>query len=183
MRFVARSGAGTLFLTNKEFVLALRKGDKRTALWLKLQGSGPKAVASGLDKQQGIVNYFVGNDPKQWRTNVPTYSRVKLAGVYPGVDLVTYGAGESRALEYDFVVKPGADPSRIRMAVAGAKSLRSEGGKVIASTACGDVTLNRPEAYQTIDGVRRRIACSFTSARTHTRARTAAVRTTPSSRS
>jgi hypothetical protein len=161
VRFVARSGAGTLFLTNKEFVLALRKGDKRTALRLKLQGSSPKAVASGLDKQPGIVNYFLGNDPKQWRTSIPTYSRVKLAGVYPGIDLVTYGAGMSRTLEYDFVVRPGADPSRIRMAVSGAKSLRSVDGKLIASTACGDVTLNRPYAYQTVGGVRKQVACSF----------------------
>ncbi|MCX6358476.1 MAG: SBBP repeat-containing protein [Armatimonadetes bacterium] len=162
VEFVARSGQGTLFLTKREMVLSLRKGDKGAALRLKLQGSNPKAVASGLEKQPGIVNYFIGNDPKKWRTRVPTYSRVKLAGVYPGVDLVTYGAGKSRTLEYDFVVRPGADTKRIRMAVSGAKSLRSVGGRLIASTSCGDVTLNRPYAYQTIDGVRKQVACSFT---------------------
>ena len=162
VQFVARSGGGALFLTSREMVLSLRKGDKATALRLKLQGSNAGAVASGLDKQPGVVNYFLGNDAKKWRTNVPTYSRVKLAGVYPGIDLVTYGAGKSRTLEYDFVVKPGADASRIRMAVSGAKSLRTVGGKLIASTACGDVTLNRPYAYQTVNGVRKQVACSFT---------------------
>ncbi|MCX6360483.1 MAG: SBBP repeat-containing protein [Armatimonadetes bacterium] len=162
VQFVARSGGGALFLTSREMVLSLRKGDKSTALRLKLQGSNAGAVASGLDKQPGVVNYFLGNDAKKWRTNVPTYSRVKLAGVYPGIDLVTYGAGKSRTLEYDFVVKPGADASRIRMAVSGAKSLRTVGGKLIASTACGDVTLNRPYAYQTLNGVRKQVACSFT---------------------
>ncbi len=162
VQFVARSGAGTLFLTRREAVLALRKGEKAAALRLKLQGSNTKAVASGLDRQPGIVNYFIGNDPKQWRANVPTYSRVKLTGVYPGVDLVYYGAGQSRTLEYDFVVRPGADPSRIRMSVSGAKSLRTAGGRLVASTSCGDVTLNRPYAYQTINGKRTQVACSFT---------------------
>jgi hypothetical protein len=162
VQFVARSGGGTLFLTRREAVLALRKGDKATTLRLMLQGSNAKAVASGLEKQPGIVNYFLGKDPAKWRTNVPTYSRVKLAGVYPGVDLVTYGAGRSRTLEYDFVVRPGADPKQIRMAVSGAKSLRTVGGKLIASTACGDVALNRPYAYQTIGGVRKHVACAFT---------------------
>ncbi|MCX6361501.1 MAG: SBBP repeat-containing protein [Armatimonadetes bacterium] len=162
VQFVARGGGGTLFLTRREAVLSLRKGGKASALRLKLQGSHGDAVASGLEKQPGIVNYFVGNNPANWRTKIPTYSRVKLAGVYPGVDLVYYGAGQSRTLEYDFVVKPGADPKQIRMAVSGAKSLRTVGGGLIASTACGDVTLNRPYAYQTIDGVRRQVACSFT---------------------
>ncbi|MCX6361451.1 MAG: hypothetical protein NT029_16730 [Armatimonadetes bacterium] len=162
VQFVARSGQGTLFLTKREIVLSLRKGDKATALRLKLQGSNPMAIASGLDKQPGTVNYFIGNDARKWRTKVPTYSRARLAGVYPGIDLVTYGAGKSRALEYDFVVEPGADPKRIRMAVSGAKSLRSVDGKLVASTSCGDVTLNRPYAYQTINGVRKQVACSFT---------------------
>ena len=162
VQFVARSGGGTLFLIRREAVLALRKGDNATALRLKLQGSNAKAVASGLEKQPGIVNYFIGREPKQWRTNVPTYSRVKLASVYRGVDLVYYGAGRSRTLEYDFVVRPGADPRQIRMAVSGAKSLRTVGGKLVASTFCGDVALNRPYAYQTVNGQRKQVACSFT---------------------
>jgi hypothetical protein len=162
VKFVARSGGGTLFLTNREAVLALSGQDKAVALRLKLARSNPGAVVTGLDKQSGIVNYLIGNDPKKWHTNVPTYSRVKLAGVYPGVDLVYYGAGKSRTLEYDFVVKPGADPSKIRMAVSGARSLRTQGGKVIASTDLGDVALNAPYAYQTVNGLRKQVACAFT---------------------
>ena len=38
------------------------------------------------------ANYFLGNDPKKWRTNVPTYARVKYKDVYQGVDLVYYGS-------------------------------------------------------------------------------------------
>jgi len=57
---------------------------------MKLLGAKP-GIATGLEKQQGIVNYFIGNDPKQWRTNIPTYARAKLAGVYPGIDVVYYG--------------------------------------------------------------------------------------------
>ena len=108
VQFVARSGGGTLFRTRCEAVLTLRKGDKATALRLKLQGCSAKAIASGLEKQPGIVNYFLGKDPAKRRTNVATYSRVKLADVYPVVDLATYGTGRSRTLEYGFVVRPGA---------------------------------------------------------------------------
>ncbi|MCX6358619.1 MAG: SBBP repeat-containing protein [Armatimonadetes bacterium] len=166
VQFVARTSGGTLFLTRREAVLALRRGGKEATLRLKLHGAKGTAQAFGLGKQSGIVNHFDGSDPRQWRTNVPTYSRVKLAGVYPGIDLVYYGAGNGRALEYDFVVKPGADPGRIRVAASGAKSLRAVGGRLIASTECGDVVLNRPYAYQTINGARQRVACSFRLERT-----------------
>ena len=63
---------------------------QRHVLRMKLLGAKP-GIATGLEKQQGIVNYFIGNDPKQWRTNIPTYARAKLAGVYPGIDVVYYG--------------------------------------------------------------------------------------------
>ena len=48
---------------------------------------------------------------QKWRTNVPTYAKVKYEGIYSGIDLVYYG--NQRQLEYDFIVAPGADPRRI----------------------------------------------------------------------
>ncbi|MGH8010613.1 MAG: hypothetical protein ACREQ3_26775, partial [Candidatus Binatia bacterium] len=53
----------------------------------------------------------------QWRTDIPTYAKVKYQSVYPGIDLVYYG--NQRRLEYDFIVAPGADPTVIRLAVDG----------------------------------------------------------------
>ncbi|HXW16502.1 MAG TPA: SBBP repeat-containing protein, partial [Terriglobia bacterium] len=64
----------------------------------------------------GKANYFIGNDPSKWRTNVPTYAKVRYESVYPGVDLVYYGTRKGE-LEYDFVVAPGADPSAIALVV------------------------------------------------------------------
>jgi hypothetical protein len=64
----------------------------------------------------GKSNYFIGNDPKKWRTHVPTYGRVRYENVYPGVDLVYYG-NKGGQLEYDFVVAPGADLGPIALAI------------------------------------------------------------------
>jgi hypothetical protein len=82
---------------------------------MKLVGSNPHAKVSGLEELPGKSNYFIGNDPKKWRTNVPNYAKVKYASVYPGVDLVYYG--NQGKLEYDFVVEPGADPHSIQLAI------------------------------------------------------------------
>ena len=80
-------------------------------LRMKLVGANPQAKVSGLEELPGRSNYFIGNDPKKWRTNVPNYAKVKYADVYPGVNLVYYG--NQGKLEYDFVVQPGADPRKI----------------------------------------------------------------------
>jgi hypothetical protein len=80
---------------------------------MQLLGVNPAPQVAGLEELPGKAHYFIGNDPHKWRTNAPTYARVKYANVYPGVDLVYYG--NQGRLEYDFVVQPGADPSRIAL--------------------------------------------------------------------
>ena len=82
---------------------------------MKLVGANERARVTGLEELPGKSNYFIGNDPKKWRTKVPNYAKVKYANVYPGVDLVYYG--NQRQLEYDFVVQPGVDPRSIQLAI------------------------------------------------------------------
>ena len=85
-------------------------------LCLKLLRANPAAKVIGVNELPGKSNYLIGNDPKKWRTNVPTYGRVRYENIYPGVDLVYYGK-QGGQLEYDFVVAPGADPGAIALAI------------------------------------------------------------------
>jgi|GEM_PF-3423386 len=80
----------------------------------------PEIVAEGL--QKGKVNYFIGNNPEEWRTNIPTYGAVVYKEIYKGIDITFYG--NNRQLEYDIIVKPGADPSRVRFTYEGIEDLR-----------------------------------------------------------
>ena len=86
---------------------------------LRLLGANAYAAVAGADELPGKVNYLLGNDPQKWRTNVPTYAKVKYSNVYPGIDLVYYG-NQGGQLEYDFVVAPGADPRANRLEIVGA---------------------------------------------------------------
>jgi len=172
VRFLSRGVGYSLFLTPNEAVLALRtgrtekpvrrfNGSKRAGesskvgapavLRMQLTGSNTGAGMIGLDELPGKSNYFIGNDPAQWRTNVPNYRRVAERGVYPGIDLVYYGS--QRRLEYDFVIAAGADPRAIRLAFEGANHLRSDSqGNLIASVQGGEVSFERPIAYQEVPG-------------------------------
>ena len=52
--------------------------------------SSPAATLSGVDQRSFRTNYLLGNDPKNWQTQIASYSQVKYVGLYPGIDLVFY---------------------------------------------------------------------------------------------
>ena len=116
---------------------------------MSLIGANPKANAVGLAPQPGVVSYFIGNDPKKWRSGIPTYGKVNYPQIYPGVDLVFYG--NQRQLEYDFVVAPGADPSRIAWRIDGARASVDAEGNLALSAPNGPASFKKPVLYQ-MDG-------------------------------
>ena len=84
-----------------------------SVLRMSLEGANRLASVEGLEPLPGKTNYFIGNDPKRWRTGVPSYAKVGYHDIYPGIDLVYYGTSQHQ-LEYDFVLAPGADPKAIK---------------------------------------------------------------------
>jgi hypothetical protein len=130
--------------------------DETATLHMKLVGGNPNPKITGLDELPGKVNYFRGKDPKQWRTNIPSYAKVKYEKVYPGIDLIYYG--NQRQLEYDFIVAPGADPKAVRLAFAGADQLTiDKRGDLVLKSGDDDVRLHKPRVYQDINGKQREI--------------------------
>ncbi|MGH9432115.1 MAG: SBBP repeat-containing protein [Terriglobia bacterium] len=94
----------------------LRKTSERSSiLRMDWVGGNRAAQVSGEQQLPGKTNYFIGNDPHHWRTNIPQFARVRYHDIYPGVDLVYYGSHGQ--LEYDFVVAPGGDPRAITLDV------------------------------------------------------------------
>jgi uncharacterized repeat protein (TIGR03803 family) len=152
VRFLARGRGYSLFLTGNEAVLTLKKSGRSVApradpavLRMRLVGANAKANVAGLEELPGKSNYFIGNDPNKWRTNVPNYAKVKYESVYPGVDLVYYG--NQGKLEYDFVVQPGADPRQIALDVGTGPRIDGNGDLVVGADG-GEVTLQKPVLYQ-----------------------------------
>ncbi|HUZ08462.1 MAG TPA: hypothetical protein VMV89_13375, partial [Candidatus Paceibacterota bacterium] len=114
-QFLARGDGYCLSLNPAVCAMALRPkgeaGGRPAVLTMTLAGARADAEASALEPLPGRVNYFIGNDPAQWRRGIPTFAKVKFRSVYSGIDLLYYG-NESR-LEYDFRLAPGADAGRI----------------------------------------------------------------------
>ena len=188
VKFLSRGQGYTLFLTNGEAVLTLRKSSAvggpssvgakspssvaagpaikksgreitdnapsahEAVLRMQLVGANSAPSVTGNDELPGKVNYFIGNVPSKWRTNVPTFARVNYENVYPGVDLVYYGT-QGGELEYDFVVAPGADPQSIALGIASeahAPLRIDSNGELLVALRDGDVRLRKPVVYQTL---------------------------------
>ena len=190
VKFLSSTSGYTLFLTGDEAVLSLsgKKASAKTkivgtartlpssmaefkaggVLRMKLRNANPAAKVTGVDELAGTSNYFIGNDPAKWRTNVPTYAKVKYEGIYSGIDLVYYG--NQRQLEYDFIVAPGANPHRIQFDVRGAKRIRrDEHGDLVLriETGEGEIRWHKPVVYQEEGGKRQEIAARYAIRGTH----------------
>ncbi len=95
VKFVSRGQGFALFLTDAEAVLSLRKNNRQTppaVLRMRLDGANQTPEIVGQNQLAGKSNYFVGDNPNRWKTDVPNYSRVRYKEVYPGIDQVFYGA-------------------------------------------------------------------------------------------
>jgi hypothetical protein len=124
-----------------------------TTLLFNLVGANPNPQVLGQDLLPGRVNYFVGNDPRKWQTNVPTYGSVRYKNVYPGIDLVYYG--NHHEIEYDLAVAPGADTSKIQFEIKGADRLLIDSqGDLIVTKAGSQLHFKSPVVYQESNGIR-----------------------------
>src|SRR5215471_8495956 len=149
VRFLSQGHGYTLLLTQNEAVLALKPREGSSIIRMKLVDASSSAQITPLETLPGKANYFIGNDPAKWHTNVPTYSRVQYAGIYPGIDLVYYG--NQRQLEYDFVVRPGSSPSAIALDFASSRISIDKNGDLLVETGASPLRFHKPQVYQTDD--------------------------------
>lgn len=156
--FVARSGARRIEFNGDEVRVLGRTGSTQASA-VRSRFTGAASVApQGEVKLGGVSNYLLGNDPSRWVKHVAHFERLRYHAIYPGIDAVYYGAGD--ALEYDFEVDAGADPSRIAIEFPGAEKvwLDSEGAAHILSGGT-ETKMRAPVSYQR-DGARRRAVYS-----------------------
>ena len=164
VKFYAKTFAGTVAVTSDgEIVYSIsqKRGNlqgkidnkqraiKEVSLKELLTG-GKTDLIKGEGETVTKVNYFRGNDPSNWRSNVPAYEVVSLGEVYDGIELKLKAYGSN--VEKLFYVKPEAIPENIKVRMEGAKSLRvNNHGELVVETGDGEIKYTKPVAYQQKD--------------------------------
>ena len=165
--FLARGPGYTMSIGRDGAVLAMTKAKgsgtgaleagSSAAVKMYLIGGSSNPEVSGGKRLPGTANYMTGPDRSAWRTNVPSFARVRYREVYPGVDMVYYGS--QRELEYDLIVAPGSDPGKIALGFRGAERLSiTSGGDLLIHARSGTVRQRRPYVYQGDGAARRQVA-------------------------
>ncbi len=122
----------------------------------------PNTIVEGIKPLPGIANFFIGSDPKQWRTNVPTYGAVVYSNLYSGVNLEY--ENQSRLLKGRYTIAAGVDPALIRWRYAGANSMTIDPttGNLNIGVAYGlTLTEKAPRAWQIFNGVTTSVAVNY----------------------
>ena len=187
VKYLARGNGYTLFLTANDAVISLyssaqhvepteagsfnartaNKSRSSTAQKLStsvmrmhlVNGNSPTNIAAS-DRLPGRINYYIGNDPSKWQTDVGQYSRISYENVYAGVNMAFHGA--QHQMEFDFIVAPGANSAPIELGFSGARKITTDDfGNLILSSAAADLTLHRPVAYQRQNGMRQPVDARF----------------------
>lgn len=91
----------------------------------------------GKNRTTWNSNFFYGNDPTGWRTNVANYESIVYEDVWDGIDIV-YGQNELGA-KYDVHVHPGAKPNDIRIQVDGAIDMSVQNDALLTKTSSSTI--------------------------------------------
>ncbi|HSU55938.1 MAG TPA: SBBP repeat-containing protein [Candidatus Dormibacteraeota bacterium] len=123
-------------------------------------GADPNAAMTGGAPMPTKVNYLIGNDPRNWRAGVTTFSQVRVDNLYPGVQMVYHGSADQ--LQFDFTVAPGGDPGVIAIRFDGVTrlTLNSEGDLII-SLGPHQIIQPRPTIYQLIGGAEQAVTGGY----------------------
>lgn len=155
--FLVQGAGYSVFLSHADAIVVLSQG--APPLRMSPVGASP-AAAEPIDQLSSTSNYFIGNLPEHWRTNIPNYAKVRYRNVYPNVDLIYHG--NQRQLEYDFVISPGADPRNIVLEFQGAAKIDLDReGDLLAHMPSRELRWHKPVAYQDFNGVRKAVTCSY----------------------
>lgn len=161
VRYIVRQRGYALYLSESEARFELHgPASQRQSFSMTLAGASPKAKAKGQQPLIGKSHYFLGDDPSEWRTNIPTFASIRQQGVYPGIDVVFYG--NAQHLEYDFIVAPQADPQQIELAFDGVERIElNDQGDLLLGLNEMDLRMLKPVIYQQVAGNRRSIEGRF----------------------
>jgi hypothetical protein len=158
--FVAQQGRLAVHLEPRSIRVRL-SGDRPAEVSLTFDGASKAAIVYGEEQRAGQYNFFVGSDPRKWRSNVPAFGTVRYRGLYHDIDLRVLHRGGR--LAYDILLAPGADLEQVVIRTGGTSGMHIEaGGTLTLETAAGQLRQDAPVTWEQLaDGTTRRLESRF----------------------
>jgi hypothetical protein len=137
----------------------------RHAIKIDFVGSSGEASCHHKYPTSHYTNYFLGNDPMKWASEVYGYNQIDYNSLYEGIDMSVYfptdDLNDRNAFKYDLVVQKGFSPNLIQIAISGADEIYLNKGELHIRNTVNDIIESKPVAYQVINGKRVLVDCKF----------------------
>lgn len=178
-RYKANIPGGAVFLTDKGFVytyykasdlerihnLTCKNGNYEDvdvdnevinmhAYRVNFVGANKSIAYAPSQKRTTYHNYYIGNNPSEWASNVGLFGGVTQRNVFDGIDMKVYSSSDGKGLKYDFIVAPNADVSQIKLSFQGVKPQLLANGDLRIKTSVNEIIEQAPYTYQEIAGKR-----------------------------
>ena len=154
--FLTRSQGVDMYITHSGIIYVFRKteGDTKNVseqlkssyyrLDMKFVGMNKNFK---IKKALGVVQKFHYYTPDYPNGISPKgYKKITIENIYEGINLVYYE--KEGKMKYDFIVKAGADPNKIKMKYIGeGKVYLDKDGNLIVTTPMGEICEKKPYAY------------------------------------
>ena len=118
------------------------------------------SIIEGVQPLVKYLNYYIGNDPKKWASEVKQYEQIRYRQLYKGIDLLFYE--HDHAYKYEFIVEVGANPDAIRMQYEGADKISLKKKNLSIKVGKHETIEFSPVAYQLSEnGEKEAVECRF----------------------
>ena len=160
VKFVARKGPAVASFEPNAIKLGFGEGASGI-LRLAFEGAATGVEVLGETRRKGLYNFYIGNDAKRWRQHAASYASLLYRGLYDGIDMRV--REEPGKLEYDLILEPGADLSKVSVRADGARDIRiASDGSLVLHTARGELRQTPPVTWEQLpSGEKRPVECRF----------------------
>jgi len=165
IQYVASTFSGNVIVNRANEILYALPVDSTSGFVLKERFNGVHEKHSltpptGELQQSTSFNYFIGNDPNGWRTNVPSFELLNMGEIWEGISVKLNAY--NRNVEKLFYVAPKANPNLIQISVDGADRLGiASDGQLVVHTSVGEIYYSAPIAFQWIDGKKQSVKVKY----------------------
>ncbi len=133
------------------------KGHVYKINWLN---ANPDVKVTEEEKQPYYSNFFIGNEPGKWQSNVGSYRTVNYKNIYPDIDFKLYS--EATSLKTDYIIHKNGKVTDLRFRYDGVDAMSIEkDGKLKLTTSINTIYEYKPYAYQIINGVQKEVVCNY----------------------
>ena len=115
-----------------------------TSLAMQWIGSNPLCTIVG---EKSVETYFTYGTVPGATIRAGAFRIIKYINLYNNIDVEYYLPEDKQGIKYSIIVKPGGDPSQIKMRFSGEQSLALNSGDLVIQSMFGDVIDHKPFTY------------------------------------